>query len=63
MGPAKIKHWFEKRGVPVKSVETLKQAGTPIILGYSVKTKAGKVGKLGADARAYELENLRRTFV
>jgi hypothetical protein len=60
MGPAKIKRWFEKRGVHVNAVTTLKIAGTPIILGYQIATKTGKTGKIGANARAHDLENLRR---
>ncbi len=63
MGPAKIKRWFEKNGVAIKSVETEKLAGSPVVLAYQVFTKNGKKGKLAPDCRSFELENLRREFV
>jgi hypothetical protein len=60
MGPAKIKRWFEKRGVRVSAVTTLKIVGTPIVLGYQIATKNGKLGKIQANPRAHDLENVRR---
>ncbi len=63
MGPAKIKRWFEKRGVRINAVTAVKVAGTPIVLGYQIAAKNGKSGKLQADARAHDLENLRREFI
>jgi len=63
MGPAKIKRWFEKRGVRINAVTTMKISGTPVILGYQIAAKNGKSGKLSANARAHDLENLRREFV
>ncbi len=63
MGPAKIKRWFEKRGVRINAVTTLKLSGTPVVLGYEIAAKNGRSGKLGANARAHDLENLRRDFV
>lgn len=63
MGPAKIKRWFEKRGVAINAVETLKIKGTPIVLAYHITTKSGKKGKIEVHAREHDLENLRRDFV
>jgi hypothetical protein len=63
MGPAKIKRWFEKRGVRINAVTTKKLSGTPVVLGYEISAKNGKSGKLAANARAHDLENLRREFV
>ncbi len=63
MGPAKIKRWFENRGVAVKAVATLKIAGSPVITGYQITAKNGKKAKIEADARAHDLENLRRELV
>jgi hypothetical protein len=57
MGPAKIKSWFEKRAVRIRSVETLTLKGTPIVLGFQITTKKGKVGKVEANVRAHDLEN------
>jgi hypothetical protein len=62
MGPAKIKRWFEKRGIAINSVATVKVTGTPIITGYQVTTKNGKKGKLEANARPHDLDNLAREF-
>jgi hypothetical protein len=33
------------------------------VLGYEISAKNGKSGKLAANARAHDLENLRREFV
>ncbi|HYX33853.1 MAG TPA: hypothetical protein VE954_12125 [Oligoflexus sp.] len=63
MGPAKIKRWFENRGVAVKAVATVKIAGTPVITGFQITTKNGKKGKIDAKARAHDLENLRRELL
>lgn len=63
MGPAKIKRWFEKRGVCINTVTVVKVAGTPIVLGYQIAAKNGKTGKVQANARAHNLENLRREFI
>jgi hypothetical protein len=63
MGPAKIKRWFEKRGVCINAVTTLKVTGTPIILGYQVAAKNGKTGKVEANPRTHDLENLRRELI
>lgn len=62
MGPAKIKGWFEKRGVEIKGVETLKLTGSPVVLGYQITTKKGRQGKVAANVKAHDLENLRRDF-
>ncbi|HET9236706.1 MAG TPA: hypothetical protein VFO10_05625 [Oligoflexus sp.] len=63
MGPAKIKRWFEKRGVRINAVTTMKISGTPIVMGYEIAAKNGRNGKLGPNARAHDLENLRREFI
>jgi len=63
MGPAKIKRWFEKRGLHITAVTPMKVTGTPIVTGYQIAAKNGKSGKLSANARAHDLENLRREFV
>ncbi len=63
MGSAKIKRWFEQKGLAVHSVVVLKVKGSPVVTGFEVQTKAGKKGHLPFNARQHDLENLRRVLL